>query len=622
MSQEAVGRVEDYLVSLLEYHNKVKTEFHNKLEFIDVAYARYRIKPQENGDDIVPVPTGIIDDPNSPIVPVVIGQVDSFVGYTADVFLSGYPLFPVVSEPKDKKEAEMLETILDNHATLGGYPREFLMSFRDGFKYNFMPLEHSWEPIENYELVTDHLNPTEAARMKQHTQFYTKIKRRDPYNTVWDRRVAPADVCYKGEFCGYIDIEPRIPLKRFINMYSQSGKLYNIGEIGDISKMPVMTNYNFTELPTISHYLVPRKRNSNDFDWEAWLTSQPQISKRKTLQAGAYERFNVYCRIVPSELGIKNVPQMNSPQIWKFILINGRRLLFAEKVYSAYDALPMLIGQPLEDGFELQTPSIGESQIEMQEAASTLFSIRFNAARRAVSDRALFDPTLINQDDVNTTSPAPKIPVRLSGLNDKSLDDAYKQIPYDPHGTDSVIQDVRNILDFSDRLSGLNHPMQGRFQKGNKSVTEWQDTMAMADNRPRIPALNIEFQVMVPLKNQLKMNIYQHGVTGVFQNAQTGVSYDVNPEALEQMKQRVLSFRLADGYTPKSKLASTEFIGRILETISQNQVLAQQLGGALPNILAHLAQLGGVRGLEQYLLPPEGATGGAGQPAAAATVSA
>jgi hypothetical protein len=625
LSPVAVKNVTEYLMHVLSYHRASGGEFRNKLEQIDLAYARFKVANVANdagGVDVqqaADTQTGVTE--KDVTVPVVISQVDSFVGYLADVYLSGYPMFPIVSDPDDAVEAEMLETILDWHSLYGRYPANFLRGFRNAIKYNFMPMEYSWEPLDQYQIVGDYLKPSQESQLKQTTQYITAVRSLDPYNLVWDRRYDPVDVAFNGEFAGYIDIQGRIPLKRFINSYSASGELYNVGEINNMGTpsgtTPATGNLYFTRLPTITDMLSQQKTDGrSNFDWAGWMgQASANTGIRKQLPAGAYERFTCYARIIPAELGI-NAPKPNSPQIWKFILINGTKLLYAKRIYTIYDTLPISIGQPLDDGFGLQTQSIGEAQIPMQEAASTLFNIRFNSARRAVSDRALFDPAMINESDVNSRNAAPKIPVRMSGLNDKKLTDSYEQIPYDPHGTDSVIQDARSVLDLADKLSGLNQPQQGRFQKGNKSVQEWQDTMNNADNRPRLPALAIEFQMMVPLKEQLKLNIYQNGAQGNFQNFRTGTTYKIDSQAIEKMKAKVLSFRVADGYTPKSKLASTDFLAKGLETIAQVPQLAQTLGASLPKMFTHMMALGGVRGLDQYLPKATAPQAGTGAPGA------
>jgi hypothetical protein len=149
--------------------------------------------------------------------------------------------------------------------------------------------------------------------------------------------------------------------------------------------------------------------------------------------------------------------------------------------------------------------------------------------------------------------------------------------------------------------TGLNKPQQGEFQKGNKSVKEWTDTMAGSDNRLRLPALTLEYQVFVPIKAQLKLNIFQYGPTGIFQNVKTGEPLEVTEADLDELRKTVLMFKLADGYTPASKIAATDTIKEGMLMLNQSPILQQQFGAALPNIWAHLMTLGGAQGIEEYL---------------------
>jgi hypothetical protein len=226
-------------------------------------------------------------------------------------------------------------------------------------------------------------------------------------------------------------------------------------------------------------------------------------------------------------------------------------------------------------GLDYQTKSIAEGSIPIQESAGTLFNISFNAARRAVSDRALFDPSCISIKDVNAPVPAPKIPVKMNSLNGRSIRDAYHPIPFDPRGTEGAMQSGMQIVSFGKELSGLNNPMQGQFQKGNKSVQEWRDTMGGADSRLRLPALAMEFQFFIFLKEILKFNIYQYGEDSVVISQRTGEEMQVQ---IQQLRQKVLAFQVADGYTPKSKLASTEGLVQVMTMISQSPILQQTYG--------------------------------------------
>lgn len=598
--------------SIVAYANQVLTEhkkfndYFNKMEAIDVAYARFQANINKEtgvvsgqGVDAATVAVGVVDLPST-VPPVVVSQVDSMVAYLAEVFLSGVPLFPVVSSPENKEFAEQLETIIDDHATLGGYARQLLMFLRDGVKYNICALEADWTSISQYSLLTDLLTSTQQ-KLGKDVRKYTKLKRLDMYNTIWDHNVSPGDVSSDGDYAGYIEILSRTKLKRFLNRLSIEGKAFNVKEATDstgaLASPESLANYRVH--PTVSNY-VNARRPTDGMNWYSYLTGLVD-DKNNNIKTGNYEVFTLYARIMPADFSLFG-PESRTPQIWKFVIVNNAVLVQAERIISAYDYLPILFGQPLEDGLGYQTQSIAESNIPFQSAATTLFNIRFNAARRAVSDRALYDADLISSADINAPVPAAKIPVRSNALDNKKISDAYHQIPFDPRGTEAAFQDGMNIVAFGKELSGLNSPMQGQFQKGNKSVQEWNDTMGGSDSRLRLPALTLEFQVFMPLKEILKLNIYQYGENADVISQKDGSTKSVD---IEKLKTKVLAFKVADGYTPKSKLAGTESIMQLMQILGQSQVLQQRLGSMLPGMFVHLAQLMGVRGLNEYAPPPE-----------------
>lgn len=578
------------------------TEIYNKMEAIDQAYARYKVAAASTSTGVDTVRAlgstvcGAIDTPVT--APIVVSQVDSMVAYLADVYLSGSPMFPVVSTPAKRKWAEQLEVLVDDHATLGGYARQLLMLFRDGIKYNICALEADWSLVEQFSVNAD-FEQKSGTSISRTNKYFTRLKRLDPYNLVWDYNVAPGDVSAEGDYAGYVQVLSRTKLKRLLNRFTATDEAYNVSaalnSVGGTDTGGSATSSYYRMHPTVSNYVSARSP-TNQVDWTAYLTGVP-FSRGSNITPGTnYEIFTLYARIQPSDFGIPG-PQQNTPQIWKFVVVNGSILVHAKRIISAYDYLPILFGQPLEDGLGYQTQSIAEGEIPIQDAATTLFNIRFSAARRSVSDRALYNPALINPSDINAPVPAPKIPVRLNIMSPLGLDQAYKQIPFDTRGTDSTIQDAATIVGFSKELSGLNGPQQGQFQKGNKSVQEWNDTMGGSDNRLRLPALCYEHQVFAPLKAIISLNIFQHGEDTEVVSQKTGETISID---IAQLRQQVLSFRVADGYTPKSKLASTDMLTQGLTLIMNSPILQQAYGPMLPSMFAHMMELGGVRGLDEY----------------------
>lgn len=596
LSAQAQQNVSNFVAAALVAHGKL-TEMQNKMDAIDVAYARYKIQQQSQVDGIdvklSDEGCGNIFDADDVTPPIVVSQVDSYVAYLADVFLSGTPMFPIVSSPAKRIHAEQLETLLDDHALIGGYARQLLLFIRDGIKYNYSAIEADWDGIDQFSVVGDFLSG-KGKKVDRTQKAFTRIKRLNMRNVFRDMTVAPGDIAEQGDYAGYIERVSRMRVKRELNKLTIAGRVYNADKAINSAETAVNLHTYYREDPTISNYVNTINKQMGP-DWDLFFEGVQKAGSRKGNYGDSYYRIVTYVRLLPSDFGI-SAPQPNTPQIWKFVHINDH-LISAQRIISAYDYLPILFGQPLEDGLGYQTQSVAEAEIPFQDAAATLFNIRFAAARRAVSDRALYDPEVISSDDVNSKTPAPKIPARISKLSNKKLSDLYYPIPFDPRGMENAIQDAQTIVNFSKELHGINNPRTGQFQKGNKSVTEWNDTMAGSDNRTRLPAIILEHQVFAPLKSILVLNIFQYGENAVVVSQRSGVQYNIN---LETLRKQVLSFRVADGYTPKSKMASAEMITIGMQTIQQSPVLQLQYGAYLPAMFAHMMQLGGVRGLEEY----------------------
>ena len=105
-SKESQALIVEFL-RRVQTEAKRTTDYFTKMEVIDIAYARYKgAKTDANGFtsgesmDAATTPVGVTDMPST-TPPVLVSQVDSMVGYLADVFLSGSPMFPVVSSPED-----------------------------------------------------------------------------------------------------------------------------------------------------------------------------------------------------------------------------------------------------------------------------------------------------------------------------------------------------------------------------------------------------------------------------------------------------------------------------------------------------------------------------------------
>lgn len=600
-SDESQKAILGFVTSTLAIHKQMN-DMQAKMDAIDEAYYRFKIAVS-GGVDVVHADGGcescgdvLAGDEVTP--PIVVAQVDSYVGYLADVFLSGSPLFPVVSSPANRKWAEQLETLIDDHAQIGGYTRQLLLFIHNAVKYNYGAIEAEWTGINQFSISPDVTAPN-GKKTSKGQKKYTRILALDMRNTLRDPACNPGDIAEEGDYAGKIEVLSKMKLLRKMEKLKADGKLFNkqkaIQSGGTIANPTALTNY--TEPPLLSKYINARKRGAMGPEamWADYF-GDSNASSHRVAYGTQYEVVTVYARICPCDFGIK-VPEASNVQIWKFIVVNGQALISAERIISAYDFLPILFGQPMEDMMGDQTQGVAEGEIDFQEGAKTLFAIRFAAARRAVSDRALYLEEMIDPKHVNSKAAAPKIPVRISVLSTKTLEQAYKQIPFDMRGTETVLQDAQQMVQFSKELHGLNNARQGMATKGNKSVQEWNDTMGGSENRLRLPALRLEVQAFGPLKSIICLNLFQYGDSAIVISQKSGREMKID---IAKLREKVMAFKVADGYTPKSRLAATEAITAGMTLIGNSPILQQQYGPSLPEMFAHMMSLMGVKDLEEY----------------------
>ncbi len=95
----------------------------------------------------------------------------------------------------------------------------------------------------------------------------------------------------------------------------------------------------------------------------------------------------------------------------------------------------------------------------------------------------------------------------------------------------------------------------------------------------------------------MTLNIFINGDDVAVVSQKTGEVININ---IAELRKSVLSFRLGDGYSPKSKLASVDAIAGGLQLLSTSPVLQEAYGPMLPGMFSHLMSLQGVKGLEEY----------------------
>lgn len=533
---------------------------------IDLAYLREKDQTDTHQKSKLANRYGDSNKFQNITIPIVLPTVESAVVYQSSVFLSGNPIFGVVSNPKYQDAAMQMEALIEDHSTRGGWIRHLQMFLRDGFKYNLSAIEVSWNQQVTAVLESDSMfSGGSQGKPKEIIWEGNTLNRLDPYNTFFDTRVPITQVSRYGEFAGYTELKSRVALKAYIATLPNK-MVDNLVEAFESGLGGIGAGYSNIAgyfIPTLNVDALVNLNIRSGTDWMAWAGAS-QIES-KIAYKNYYELTTLYARIIPSDFGMR-VPSPNTPQVWKLIYVNHQVLIYAERQTNAHGNIPILFGQPLEDGLSYQTKSLAQNVQPIQEVSSALMNSVIAARRRAISDRGLYDPSRVGEAQINSDNPSAKIPVRPAAYG-KPLNEAYYPIPFRDDQSATIMQEMGAIIKLSELISGQNPARQGQFVKGNKTQTEFSDVMAHSNGRDQNTSLLLEAQVFTPMKEILKLNILQYQGPASLYYRDKAVEVKVDPIAL---RKAVIDFKISDGLTPTSKLINADSFQTALQVIGSS----------------------------------------------------
>ena len=580
--------------SVIQYARHAQAYIHthyslrDRLEDIDRAYQREEDTTTEQRIAKAAVRAGDKRKRTNLTVPIVMPQVESALGYFAEVFTTGYPIFGVGAPPEFDDAALQMETIVAENSITAKWVPQLLMWARDGYKYNLQAMEVVWDRFTTAAVETDlTFAEGKVGKPKEVIWEGNCMRRMDLYNTLFDPRVAPWEISTEGEFAGYVQIKSRVALKKYVNnLYgkvptSVAMRAFESGG-GDVSATSIK-DFGFY-IPQINPDAFLDRDSIGTFDWMNWATDEAQ---RKIQYRNVYEMLTLYARIIPSDFNLY-VPQDNTPQVWKFVIINNKVLLYAERQTNAHDNIPIIFGQPIQDGLDYQTKSFAQNVIPFQDLASAAMNANIASKRKLIQDRMFYDPGRIREADINNENSASKIPVRPSAYG-KAVGDAFASVPYRDELSANLVQESELYVRYADRTNGQNPAQQGQFQKGNKTRHEYADVMGHSNQRNKTMALVTEHGPFTDIKNIVRINILQYQPAAELYNRDRGVTVKIDPVTL---RKAAAIFTMSDGMLPSDKMLNTEEFQVAAQTLGSSPALAQRY--RLDQVFTHLFKQRGV----------------------------
>ena len=594
------------LSDLLGYVESAQTQqfamddFYGRLEKIDQAYYRYQPIVQDGNQEQHTTLLSEQEDDQPLVMPVCISHAESVLAHLSQVYLSNNPIFPVTSSAKNRVVAEMQEQLTQYHAIKAGWHLQLMNFFQDTVKYNLGFIEVGWLPMIDYSFTSVDGITTLDSKATSSIQLLNRLRHVDIYTAFWDTRVHPVDVPEHGDYVGYSEFITKNRLRFLVKLYTDRKEIFSV----DLEKMFESTpqsNIEIRKRPIINKDF--RSNNpSREMDWESWLG----ISSKHQSTPSRYKLTTIYFRA--SRFDFEQLEKINGDDemdvgVYKALVVNDQHILYLQKILTKSSTLPVLAGQCYQDTHGLAVKSVVENAMPMQDVATEMVNTKLSANRRYVGDRMVYDPNHIKPEDINTRTPAAKIPITGKIKDGKSINDIIYNMPFSTQGGDAIIGDTLNVLQMSEQLGGINSAQQGVFRKGNRTFGEFAEVQQGSDARLNLISQRLNIQVINKIKQHLRANLeyylkpedaitIQHSISG------QPISVDT-----EQLSSNASDFVWGDGLNPKSNQTNPDSMQAILQLLMSVPELAQQFH--LPELVSHFASSIGVKNIEQYKVTAE-----------------
>lgn len=463
-----------------------------------------------------------------------------------------------------------------------------------------------------------------AAELRLTAKRENVLRAINPYNFFYDQSVPPDKIGSDALYAGYTEL---VTLPTLYRLISASGGqwLTDVGkslisDINALERVSYLTSQRSEFIGdycaggfgmTLSNALVRSARKSNDHtpDWHAVVNDLSDVEQRVKLRTsiakGNYQLTTYYCRAMPEWLGLpaKKYASYNGSDsgqipVWKMYILDHTYLMAVEPVVESHGYLPLMAGQVQVDtaGDSL---TYSESLAPVQVFSAKLNIARIAAMRRALSDRGLYDKSLIESDDINNRSPTAQIPVNGHSMRElgKGVRDAYFHLPFDSSGIAQLMGGIGEVDDFASRISGNNPQMQGAHLPGNRTAGEAQRVNMMGEGRFRVYSILFQQTFMLPFKIQLRSNLSDSTQELTYYDPATGRKQSVSQAEYAEYEP---DFVLADGMMPSTKMISPDMLSSLLTAVIQiPQLQATKDVGAMVDLLA---RAGGVE--DFHKIPP------------------
>ena len=189
----------------------------------------------------------------------------------------------------------------------------------------------------------------------------------------------------------------------------------------------------------------------------------------------------MFVKLIPKDFEIGD---SEYPEMWYFEVAADSVIITAKNAGSISDLFPVSVIAPDYDGYSLSPISRIEILYGLQGVLDFMFNSHVANVRKAINDMIIYDPYLVNGDDLRNPAPGKLIRLRRPAWG-RGVKDVATQLNVNDV-TRGNIADSTWLVQWMDRISGADASMQGALRQGGPdrlTSTEFQGTQSGGINR-------------------------------------------------------------------------------------------------------------------------------------------
>lgn len=497
-------------------------------------------------------------------------------------------------DSKDTPGAYLMEQVIAKHCIRFKVGLQLHTMFSDALTYGFGLVTPVWERLYGYKRIQKTMGGFEFLGQMFPSMNYTereygvrfegnKLESLDPYKVFLDP-YTPVQNIQDSEFVGWLSEDNYNNL--LVREKAGDEGLFNVKYIKLVNQRSKFGQ-------------AARSRRA-----------LPVSDKTGGIQQNQFHSFGrptdvlyMYINLIPEEW---KLGKGDSPERWIFGVANDAVVIKANVVELDHDTLPIISCAPEYDGYGTCPLSKLEIIQGMHEQINWLYTSHTANVKKAVNDRFVVDPALVNMEDLVHPLPGGYIRLRKR-LWGKGITDAIQQLKVQDV-TQGHIADSMNVFEMLQKISGVGDVLFGAVRGGGerRSATEYRETKIGALSRLEKTAMIASLQSMVDISFMFASHTQQFMEEDTFVKIAGDLAASISKDFVSGEKVKVRPADLLVDYDlvfHDGSMPGGEYLEawvQMFQMISSNPVLAQKFD--MPRIFLHVAKLMGAKTADEFVL--------------------